>query len=245
MFWILQPAELDHYAALGLDRDCTEAQIRAAYRLLAKQYHPDLNSGSAEANGQTRAINAAYAVLSDAAQRQIYDHQLNAQKTAQPRRTGSQRNLSQEVHLRIEDFLRGTTLQVRVHDPAQRNDNETYELIVPPETAPGTRFRLPRTGGGVLTVKARVRPDFRFKARGADLRCDLRINAQRALQGGQESVRGATGNFLRVQIPARVGRGEVIRIVGEGLPKARGGRGDLLVRVIYRPEVRISRAARS
>ena len=93
-------------------------------------------------------------------------------------------------------------------------------------------------------MKARVRPDFRFKARGSDLRCDLRISSQRATQGGTESVLGATGNFLRVQIPARVERGEIIRIAGEGLPKARGGRGDLLVRVLYRPEIRITRASR-
>jgi DnaJ-class molecular chaperone len=241
----LQVSEPNHYATLGLDRDCTDQQIRAAYRLLAKQHHPDLNSDSPEASGQTRALNAAYAILSDPAKRQTYDRQLSAQNSARPRTARSQRNLSQEVHLRIEDFLRGTTLQVSIHDPVQRNNNETYELIVPPETAPGTRFRLARTDEGFVTVKARVRPDFRFKARGADLRCDLRISSQRALRGGSESVRGVTGNFLRVQIPARVERGEIIRIVGEGLPKARGGRGDLLVRVIYRPEVRITRATRS
>jgi len=241
----LQFSEPNHYATLGLDRDCTDQQIRSAYRLLAKQCHPDLNSSSPEANGQTRAINAAYAVLSDPVQRQIYDGQLNAQKKALPRTARSQRNLSQEVHLRMEDFLRGTTLQVSVHDPTQSNSNETYELIIPPETAPGTRFRLARTDGGFVAVKARVRPDFRFKARGADLRCDLRISSQRALRGGSESVRGVTGNFLRVQIPGRVERGEVIRIAGEGLPKARGGRGDLLVRIIYRPDVRITRAAHS
>jgi DnaJ-class molecular chaperone len=241
----LQRSEPNHYAALGLDRDCTDQQIRAAYRLLARQHHPDLNPGSPEANGRTSAINAAYAVLSDPAQKQTYDRQLSSQKTAFPRAAKTQRNLSQEVHLRIEDFLRGTTLQVNVHDPVQRNDNETYELIIPPETAPGTRFRLARPDGGFVTVKVRVRPDFRFKARGADLRCDLRISSQRALRGGPESVRGVSGNFLRVQIPARVERGEIIRIAGEGLPKARGGRGDLLVRVIYRPEVRVTRASHS
>ena len=54
-------------------------------------------------------------------------------------------------------------------------------------------------------------------------------------------MRGATGNFLRVPVPKKVSRGEIIRLAGEGLPKPRGGRGDLLVRVIYRPEVRITR----
>jgi curved DNA-binding protein len=69
----------------------------------------------------------------------------------------------------------------------------------------------------------------------------LKITPQRALQGGTEMVRGATGDFLRVQIPRGVARGDTVRISGEGLPKPRGGRGDLLVRIIYRPEVRITR----
>jgi DnaJ-class molecular chaperone len=54
-------------------------------------------------------------------------------------------------------------------------------------------------------------------------------------------IQGITGSMLRVQIPRGVGRGTVIRISGEGLPKPRGGRGDLLVRITYRPEVRSSR----
>ena len=48
--------------------------------------------------------------------------------------------------------------------------------------------------------------------------------------------------MLRIQIPKRVKRGEVVRIAGEGMPKPRGGRGDLLVRITYRPDVRVSRS---
>jgi DnaJ-class molecular chaperone len=54
-------------------------------------------------------------------------------------------------------------------------------------------------------------------------------------------IPGVTGAMLRVQIPRGVGRNEIIRASGEGLPKPRGGRGDLLVRITYRPEVRVSR----
>jgi DnaJ-class molecular chaperone len=50
--------------------------------------------------------------------------------------------------------------------------------------------------------------------------------------------------MLRVQIPRGISRGEIIRIANEGLPKPRGGRGDLLVRVTYRVEVRVSRAGK-
>jgi DnaJ-class molecular chaperone len=93
-------------------------------------------------------------------------------------------------------------------------------------------------------VRVKARPDFRFKIRGSDLRCDLKISLQRARQGGTESVRGVAGNFLRVPIPAQVARGEILRIPGEGLPKARGGRGELQVRVLYTPDVQIRRMTR-
>ncbi len=240
----LQTTEPDHYATLGLDRTCTEAQIRSAYRLLAKQHHPDVNPGSAAASAQTQALNAAYEILSDAAHRQNYDQQLAARLKSPPRGRPLLRNLSQEVSLRLEEFLRGTSLQVRVHDPAQPGGAETYELLIPPETAPGTSFRLARSAGGFVKVKVSARPDFRFKPRGSDLRCDLQISSQRARQGGAESLRSITGNYLRIPIAAGVASGEIIRLAGEGLPRSRGGRGDLLVRIKYRPEIHISRISK-
>jgi DnaJ-class molecular chaperone len=237
----------DHYATLGLDRRCTAAQIRAAYRLLAKRHHPDLNHGAPEATERARVLNAAHEVLSDPARRRDYDRD-RADRCGRPApraATKIERNLSQDVRLRIEELLRGTALEVRVNDPANPDGPEVLPLVIPPETAPGARFRLPRTGhfaGGIVTVRVRVLPSGRFKVRGADLRAELRISARRAAQGGGEMLPGPLGSMLRVQIPPGVSRGEVLRIVGEGLPKPRGGRGDLLVRVTYRPEVRIIRA---
>jgi curved DNA-binding protein len=242
----VQPPDANHYATLGLDRGCTAAQIRSAYRLLARQFHPDVNSGSREAVTRTQQLNAAYEILGDPARRRDYDRELaDAEKVAAPNRGGKiQRNISQDVNLPLEDFLRGTTREVRVHDPANPNGAEIYELVIPPDTAPGTRFRLPRSGafaGGFVQLRVKPLPHFRFKPRGSDLRCDLKIKSTRAAQGGMEMIRGLTGAMLRVQIPRGVSRGEIVRITGEGLPKARGGRGDLLVRIIYRVEVRIDR----
>jgi DnaJ-class molecular chaperone len=54
-------------------------------------------------------------------------------------------------------------------------------------------------------------------------------------------IRGLTGAMVQVKIPRGVSRGVIIRVSGEGLPKSRGGRGDLLVRVIYRVEVLVAR----
>jgi len=242
----LQRAETSHYATLGLDRRCSPAQIRAAYRSLARQFHPDLNPHSPPAIARTQELNAAYEILSDTEKRAAYDRELEVAKnsSAPAHRTKIRRNVSQDVNLRLEDFLRGATREVRVHDPANPGGTEIYELVIPPGTAPGTRFRLPRTGtfaGGFVQLRARPLPHFRFKARGPDLRYDLKINSRLAAQGGVEEIRGVNGAMLRVQIPRGVSRGEIIRITNEGLPKLRGGRGDLLVRITYRVEVQIRR----
>ena len=242
----MQRAHPDHYAILGLDRRCTDDQIRTAFRVLVRQCHPDLNPDAPAAVARTQQLNAAYAILSDPEHRRAYDQELAAaQNPAKSLRTGRvERNATEEVHLRIEEFLRGTTLEVRVNDPANASGSETYPLVIPPGTAPGTRFRVARAepfSGGFVIVKTRVRPDFRFKARGSDLRCDLKLKPERAAQGGTEMIRSATGTMLTLRIPRGIARGEIIRLPGEGLPKPRGGRGDLLVRITYRVQVRISR----
>jgi len=234
----------DHYAALGLDRGCTLAQIRAAYRLLAKQHHPDVNGAAPEAVVRSQELNAAHAVLSDPARRRAYDREL-VDAVKKPAPVGRlERNIAQDVFLRIEEFLRGTSLEVHVKDPGNSLGSESYALEVPEETAPGARFRIPREApfeGGWVVVRVKARPGGRFKIKGSDLRTELRISAQRATSGGAETVAGATGRPLRVQIPAGIARGGIVAVAGEGLPRARGGRGDLLVRITYRPEVRIVR----
>jgi DnaJ-class molecular chaperone len=235
----------NHYATLGLDRDCSFEQIRAAYRALAKQVHPDVNHGQTSALSRTQALNAAYEVLSDVEHRRRYDEsrRLAASHNGPARSSKAHRNISQDVSLRIDDFLRGVTLEVRVKDPANQDRPESYALCIPANTAPGARLRLPRQGGGFVVVRVRARPDFRFKVSGSNLRCDLRISSQRAAQGGTEMVSGVTGR-VPVNIPRGAARGAIIRIPGQGLPRLHGGRGDLLVRITYRPEVCITRASR-
>ena len=246
----MESADPHHYATLGLNRGCTDAQIRAAYRALTKRHHPDLNPGSPEDAARTQALNAAHEILSDPPRRLAYDRELDAAAAPVKKREREsarmERNISHEMRLRMEDFVRGATLEVRVTDPANPNSEEIFSLEIPPGTAPGARFRLPRGepfARGAVTVRVKAMPGFRFKARGSDLCCDLRIHTRRATQGGTEMIQGITGAMLRIQIPPGVGRGAVLRISGEGLPKPRGGRGDLLVRITYRPEVRTSRTA--
>lgn len=63
----------DYYKILGVDRNASEADIRKAYRKLAKQYHPDYNPNNKQAEERFKEINEAYEVLSDPKKRAHYD----------------------------------------------------------------------------------------------------------------------------------------------------------------------------
>jgi DnaJ-class molecular chaperone len=63
----------DPYATLGLSRDATPDQIRAAYRVLAKKHHPDLNPGNAASEERFKAVNSANDLLSDPEKRGRFD----------------------------------------------------------------------------------------------------------------------------------------------------------------------------
>lgn len=63
----------DYYEVLGVDKTADDDAIKKAYRKMAKQYHPDLHPGDAEAEAKFKEVNEAYAVLSDEEKRRIYD----------------------------------------------------------------------------------------------------------------------------------------------------------------------------
>ncbi len=63
----------DYYEVLGINKDASEADIKKAYRQMAKKYHPDLNPGDKQAEEKFKEVGEAYEVLSDSEKRARYD----------------------------------------------------------------------------------------------------------------------------------------------------------------------------
>src|SRR6266576_824181 len=66
-------AKQDYYELLGVPRKAGAKDIRAAFRKLARKYHPDLNPGDKSAEEKFKQLQEAYDVLSDSKKRQMYD----------------------------------------------------------------------------------------------------------------------------------------------------------------------------
>ena len=63
----------DYYEVLGISRECSQVEIKQAYRKLARQYHPDVNNGNTEYEERFKEMSEAYAVLSNEDKRRQYD----------------------------------------------------------------------------------------------------------------------------------------------------------------------------
>jgi DnaJ-class molecular chaperone len=74
----------NHYRTLGVDRGASPDEIKQAYHDLVHRYHPDVNPGDPEAEDRFRAINEAYATLSDPDERSRYDASRSAATVRRP-----------------------------------------------------------------------------------------------------------------------------------------------------------------
>ena len=93
-----------HYQTLGVSPDATVDEIRAAYRELARKYHPDVARDDRDASAPTMtAINRAWFVLGDAARRAVYDAEIAPRRVTSSTASSSVASSSTLANLRVDD----------------------------------------------------------------------------------------------------------------------------------------------
>jgi len=216
----------DYYKILGVDKNASEKEIKAAYRKLARQYHPDVNPGDRTAGERFKEINEAYQVLSDPEKRQKYD-QLGSdwQRWQQAGGTGG------------FDWSRWTSGGPRV----QYGTAEDLEDLF---GGGGFSDFFQRIFGGYTTSRARPYGRAGYTARpqrGRDYEHEIEITLEEAYHGTTRLL-DKDGRRLEVKIPPGARTGTKVRLAGEGAPGAMGGQaGDLYLRVKVRPHPQYER----
>jgi DnaJ-class molecular chaperone len=201
----------DPYKTLDVAKTASADEIKKAYRKLAKQHHPDLNPGNAQAASRFKDISAAYDLLSDAEKRARFDRgEIDA--SGQERADAS--------------FYRayaGGPQGARYRAGAGFDPSDIFADLFARGGQPGAGFG----GGG----------DFReFRMRGNDVSYTLTVDFLDAANGVERRLSFPDGKTLDVNVPAGTQSGTVLRLKGQGQPGAGGGpAGDALIEVAVEP----------
>jgi curved DNA-binding protein len=233
----------DYYAVLGVPRTASDADIKRAFRKLAREFHPDVAKDKKKAEDKFKEINEAYEVLGDPAKRKRYD-ELGA-------------NWKSGADFRPPPGWGGQGGPRRGSRPGQAD----YEF-----NFGGTGFSdfFEQMFGGQRGGSAGRATGFDesdFAARGSDIEGDIMVTLEEAMRGSLRSVNvrhavaceacGGTGRrgqrvcgicegqgrvskseTYQVKVPAGVMSGQRLRLPGRGEAGARGGAaGDLFLRV--------------
>ncbi len=237
----------DYYAVLGVPRTATEKEIKAAYRKLARQYHPDLNQGNKEAEQRFKAINEANEVLSNPEMRKKYDElgahwkEYEAWQRAHPGEEPPPGAFGPGGANFGGAGFGGAGFggapggfEYRTMNPEDLED--LFGTSSPYSDFFGRFF-----GGGVgATGRRAARP-----TRGRDLVEPVPISLEEAFHGTTRLIEvPAPGGTRRIEakIPRGVESGTTIRLAGQGEPGANGGpAGDLFLDVEVLPNPNFER----
>jgi DnaJ-class molecular chaperone len=198
------------YEVLGVKKEASEEEIRAAYRKLAKQHHPDLNPGNKAAEARFKEIAVAYDLLSDKEKRARFDRgEIDASGAERP----------EHAYSRYRGFAEGA--------PGERYEYHSAEGMAPEDL--DDLFAFFGRGG-------RGGPGGTVRMRGADLPFAMTIDFLTAVNGARQRLSLTGDRSLEVTIPAGVRDGQILRLQGQGAPGVNGGpAGDALIEIHVTP----------
>jgi DnaJ-class molecular chaperone len=215
---------LDLYQRLGLKRGASEAEIKKAYRSLAKQLHPDRNKDNPKAAERFTQVTAAYDLLSDKDKRAQYDRG-EIDEDGNPKMPfgagfggySAGAGGPQAGAGGFENFNFGG---------AEAGDlSDLFEGLF--GAATGGRQR---SGGPFSGFRQRARPP----GKGADVAYRLKIPFEDAVALKPQRITLADGKTIDLKLPQGLEDGTRIRLAGKG-QEGPGGRGDAIVTIEIQP----------
>ena len=204
----------DFYAILGIAKDASDADIKKAYRKLARQHHPDTNAGNAASEKKFKDISEAYSVLSDPDERQQYDaiRAMGGGARFAPGGAGGGNGGFEDMFGGL--FTGNTGRHAGGFNPASGG--------IPPEFAD-------LFGGGFGQTGFQRGPQ-----KGADRTATTSISFAGSIRGTTIGLREPNGEVIDVRVPAGIKDGQKVRVRGKGQPSP-AGNGDLMVAVSVKP----------
>ncbi|MDQ6469275.1 J domain-containing protein [Flavobacterium sp. LHD-80] len=196
---------IDYYKTLEITKAATEAEIKKAYRKLARKYHPDLNPNDKEAEKKFKEINEANEVLSNPENRKKYDKYGKDWKHADEfEKAGYDPNQQQQQYSRQQS---GQDFSGFGGDFSGSDFSEFFNSMY----------------GSGRSSRAQS------KYRGQDFNAELQLDLAQAYTTHKQSLT-VNGKNIRITIPAGVENGQVIKIPGHGGAGVNGGpNGDLYI----------------
>jgi DnaJ-class molecular chaperone len=216
----------DPYETLGVTRKASEADIKKAFRNLAKKHHPDTHANDPKAVNRFQEISAAYEIVGDKEKRAQFDRgEIDAAGQPKGFNAGFRPGAGFEQGFRGRGGNAGPG-----HGGAQGPGGFEFNWSGG-DNAEG--FRAEDIlgdifGGGLGGGKSRRNQT----RKGTDLQFETTVTLEESVRGGTRRVVVGDGRQLEVRVPAGVRDGQQIRLRGQGEPGARGGPpGDVLITV--------------
>lgn len=229
----------DYYRALGVTNGANEADIKKAYRALAKKYHPDVTGDDKAKESRFKKVSEAYNVLGNSEKREQYDairaggfHPAGP-AAAGPQPSGGMGGMDLgDLFASMFSSGGGVPGGANVRYEVYSQDGSPFGDIFPQER-PRQRVRPTRkpTPRQPRQRKVRASDGTLLTRKGDHVYSDLRLELDQALLGTVKEIATLSGK-ARLKVPAGTSSGTKLRLRGKGPTKARGaGQGDHYVTV--------------